>query len=113
MRFTAVQAALFKSGVSFVHMAPTEQRRATAIRDFKHALLVGWYTGIVTDHKVYSASGDVCASFFVCRIAGSSSNHVPVIFMDGKKDEFPDQRAYEECRFIPAEIDGCGPMVVR
>ena len=112
MRFTAVQAALFKSGISFVHMAPTEARRSAAIQDFKRAL-GGWYTGTATDSVVYSGSGDVFARFMVCVPRGQSTDHCPVIFMDGRKDEFPEQRAYQEARHIPHCEDGCGPMVVR
>jgi hypothetical protein len=35
------------------------------------------------------------------------------MFMDGKKDEFSSEKIYNECKYIPAEIDGVGPMVVK
>lgn len=113
MRFTNVQVALFKCGISFVHMAPTEARRSAAIQDFKRAL-GGWYTGTATDSVVYSGSGDVFARFMLCVMRGASTNHCPVMFMDGKKDEFPEPKAYDEARWIPAtDSNGCGPMVIR
>jgi hypothetical protein len=112
MRFTKVQGAMFRNGISFVHMAPNETRRKQAFIDFLNEIQrTGTYHTAISDHRVERA--DAFARFIVCQMNGASSEHVPVMFMDGKKSEFKDPRAYDEARYIPAKIDGVGPMVVR
>jgi hypothetical protein len=113
MRFTKSQVALFRCGISFAHMAPTTDRRDIAKRDFLEELLrVGMYytLGINT---VYRGDNSAKAMFRHASPAGESSDHVAVMFMDGKKDEFSSEKIYNECKYIPAEIDGVGPMVVK
>jgi hypothetical protein len=60
-----------------------------------------------------SAKNDCSAAFRYCTPTPASVDHVPVIFMDGKKSEFSIPRLYDDAKHIPAEINGCGPMVVR
>lgn len=113
MRFTLIQAALFRNEISFVHMAPTAERCDKAQKDFLAELLrMGTYY-TMGQHTFYRNNDKTIARFMVCTSHGASTDHVPVLFMDGKKSEFNDQRAYDEARHIPAAINGIGPMVVR
>jgi hypothetical protein len=111
MRFTKIQAALFKNGISFVHMAPTVERKEKALDDFIAEInRTGTYYTQVYDRVTRQ---DARARFMLCVSNGAASEHVAVMFVDGKRDEFPDKRAYDEARYIPAEVDGAGPMVIR
>lgn len=118
MKFTDAQVALFRSGISFVHMAPTLARLDEARKDFKRALEEsGTYWDQEGQYDFVQGHWDspryVSAHFMLCVMCGASTEHVPVMFVDGKDEEFRDQRALEEAMFIPAPIDGVGPMVVR
>jgi hypothetical protein len=113
VRFTKAQAALFRCGISFVHLAPTAERMDKAKADFLDELLrVGMYytLGINT---VYRGSGEAKAQFRLCSPCPEATDHAPVMFLDGKKSEFSPPEAFEDTRYIPQMIDGCGPMVVR
>lgn len=114
MRFTKTQAALLQCGIPFVHLAPTQERCDKAKKDLLDEMnLNGWMCSHTPEGVVLIGIPDVCGRFMVCRLSGASSDHVAVMFVDGKKAEFKDQRAYDEARYIPAKIDGHGPMVVR
>ncbi len=113
MKFTRAQVALFQAGISFVHMAPTESRRMLAYTEFRKALEKvdvdfeeSWDFRKIRD-------GSVIAHFVLCVMCGASSEHVPVMFVDGEVEEFPQPRALMEAVYIPAAIDGVGPMIVR
>lgn len=111
-RFTAAQEMFFRSGISFVHLAATERRRLDAEAWFKHA--VRDLKGVEGGNGYRYRLGDVRASFILCRLMGASSEHVPVMFVDGTDEEFaPHKRALDEARFIPACVKGVGPMTIR
>jgi hypothetical protein len=116
MKFTKAQVGLYKSGISFVHMAPDQKRRDRAEAEFKAAVR---QAGADTTE----GDGDCCSDcqtrlrgtqFIVCSLTGACSEHVSVLFIEDEQD-VPERnrRALEEARFIPACVDGVGPMTVR
>jgi hypothetical protein len=112
MRFTDAQVALFRAGISFVHMAPTESRQMRAYAEFRRELEkadIGFEEG----YGFKIRDGNLTAHFMLCVMQGASSEHVPVMFVDGEIEEFPQPRALMEAVYIPAAIDGIGPMIVR
>lgn len=117
MRFTKVQAMLFRCEMSFAHIASTRERAQKAKSDFLKELdnMGTYYTPGMNGH-IYrgQASGSAFAYFgYDTPTPASIVDHPPVIFMDGKRSEFKTPRFYEDCKFIPAEVKGAGPMVIR
>jgi hypothetical protein len=112
VRFTETQVALFRCGISFVHMASDRDRMETALKDFQTEVNKSGLYYTVTFGFMKSGSG-ATAAFRYCTPTPASVDHVPVIFMDGKKSEFSIPRLYEDAKHIPQEFDGHGPMVVR
>lgn len=117
MRFTKAQLALFRDGVSFVHMAPDQRRRDAAERDFRAA---------VREAKIEAkeGDGDCCedcktrlpgTQFIVCSLTGACSEHVSALFIEDEKDIQGERnlRALDEAKFIASNVNGCGPMVIR
>ncbi len=118
MKFTAAQVALFKAGISFVHMAPSEVKVRKGLADFKAALdaQVVQYESDSNNRLTrgkYDSNDFVEGRFMLCVLQGASSEHVPVMFVDGINEEFYDLRALEEAMMIPAPMKGIGPMVIR
>jgi hypothetical protein len=116
MRFTKLQAAMFRNEISFVHMASSQERMDRAFRDFvgELASMGTYYT--LTASEVWRMNRDSTmthAYFRYCTPTPASVDHVPVLFMDGKKSEWSIPKLYDDCKAIPVEKNGLGPMVVR
>jgi len=116
VKFTKAQVGLYKSGISFVHMAPDQKRRDRAEAEFRAAVRAA---------KIDEKEGDwdCCddcktrlrgTQFIVCSLTGACSEHVSVLFIEDAQD-VPERnrRALDEARFIPGCVDGVGPMTVR
>jgi hypothetical protein len=112
MRFTKAQVALFQSGINFVYMGLNEVKVREAISDFQDAIKAeGSWSRCLNEFKNDRIGN--CAWFRACMVTGASSEHVAVLFMDVKREDVRDKRAYDEAKYIPAPRDGCGPMVIR
>lgn len=112
MRFTDFQTVLFINGYTFCHIAPTDERLRQAISDFQDSIsgIGSWsrhWQRFTNDRTLTSVT------FKLGVVDGSSSEHVSVLFLDGKKSEFTSERYYEEALYIPMEINGLGPLTVR
>lgn len=117
MRFTKAQAALFRAGIKFAHMAPNEAKSRRALSDLARELKA---QGIEYNSLNYAkiANGDwdspgyTYGHFIVASLTGACSEHVSVLFLEDP-EEAKDQRAIDEAKYIPADVGGAGPMIVR
>lgn len=105
---------LWRGGVSFVHMSPTEARTQAALKVFAPVVSHADYLPESATRYDYSRGrGKNHAQFRACVMAGASSEHVAVMILDGEDNEFKSQKALEESFFIPAPTDGVPPLIVR
>lgn len=104
--FARAQVALFKAGISFVHLAPDPKRCSAAERAFNEAVVEN-----CPEEWPLSWDSRYDCKFAVCTMNGQSFDHVPVLFIEDEQDCEP--QALREALYIPAPINGAGPMVVR
>lgn len=108
MRFTEVQAALFQSGIRFVHLAPDQARCDQAQKDFFEAVKLY----VSAEEQARGRVPRSEAAFIVCTMQGASVDHAPVMFVEDEEE--CERRALADAWMIPkADSQGLGPMVVK
>jgi len=96
---------LFEARISFGYMAPgTWERVYWAAREFENLVRD-------TDPPLRPGYWPGRAHFGIATPAGEAWEHVSVFFMDGAYVDWPD-KVYEEAKYIPALVDGFGPVIV-